>query len=96
MTLISKTIQINFAGFVRHQLTMIVLSSLLITISCSPIKYYEYYYNDNLREINANYAYCTLEVRKNKTVYRAFYNDYVYQGKDPISFLYIEQRKWLM
>jgi len=93
MTLISKITQINFAGFVRNQLIMIVLFSLLTLISCSPIKYYEYYYNDNLREINANYAYCTLEVRKNKTVYRAFYNDYLYQEKEPISFLYIETDK---
>jgi hypothetical protein len=72
---------------------MIALISLLTMISCSPIKYYAYYYNDNLAEINARYAYCTLEVHKNKTIYRAFYNDYVCKEKEPISFLYIETEK---
>ncbi|WP_123868097.1 hypothetical protein [Chryseobacterium lactis] len=72
----------------------IILVCLLLTImSCNSVKYYEYYYNDNAAEINSKYAYCTLEVQKDKAIYRAFNNDYVYKEKEPISFLYIETEK---
>ncbi|MCQ9635432.1 hypothetical protein MP477_10735 [Chryseobacterium sp. WG23] len=72
---------------------LIFIFSLLTIISCSSVKYYEYYHNDNITEMNSKYAYCTLEVHKDKVIYRAFNNSYVYKEKEPISFLYIETGK---
>ncbi|MDN3694344.1 hypothetical protein QWZ06_19675 [Chryseobacterium tructae] len=66
---------------------------LLTIVSCSSVKYYEYYYNDNLSEINSKYVYSTLEVHKDKAIYRAFDNGYVYKEKEPVSFIYIETEK---